>query len=168
MPYFVADKPLTLETNCIGPDCSNGCSEFVEVQAFPWNAKPITAFTFDKDVETGYLRQVYVKVQGDYQICGDTDESMNTSTPAITRTQIEVTDPIVGFEYTETSSALTSLRLVMNTCSVDSMAAFELDIGDVPEPIMIQIDDFNNSLSPYGLEIELPKRPEMFSHTEYG
>ena len=88
---------------------------------------------------------MYVKVQGDYQICGNADDSMNTNIPAITRTQIEVTDPIVGFEYTETSSALTSLRLVMNTCSVDSFAAFELDIGDVPEPIMIQLEDFHNS-----------------------
>ena len=80
----------------------------------------------------------------------------------MTQTVLKVTNPIVGFEYTETSKALTSLHLVMNTCSYDNHAAYELNLGNVPEPFMFQIGDMHEK------EIKLPDRPEIFSLYEYG
>ena len=56
----------------------------------------------------------------------------------------------------------------MNACSLDSHAAFELDLKNVPEPIMLQIGDLQDSFPPYSLSIELPESPEIFAHAEYG
>ena len=81
---------------------------------------------------------------------------------------LEVTAPIVGFEFSQTDEELTSLQLVMNSCSLHSHAAFELDLGGIPEPIMLEISDLNESFPPYTRSIELPEHPEIFTHAEYG
>ena len=132
--YFVADSPKQLTTGCIGPFCNfENCSDFVEIKAFPEGEDPITGLIFH-DVE-GQLYDFKVQVGSEEtSICRQVP-------PANTGTEIalEVNAPIIGFEFSYDLVQIRSIRLVSNPCSMHDHAAFDLDLGDVPEPIMIQL-----------------------------
>ena len=75
--------------------------------------------------------------------------------------------PIVGFEYSHDYTGIRSLRLITNSCSLNGFSAFELALSDVPEPIMLELNDLNYHGKDFELEIKLPLRPEVFARREY-
>ena len=101
MPYFVADVPKEIETDCLGPDCTSGCRDFLEIEAYPRSESPISAIVFHKDAETGWLRDVSVEVGAmNAYVCG------GPASEATVAERLDVSAPIVGFEYTQTASLL--------------------------------------------------------------
>ena len=124
-----------MTTACIGPICETGCSEFVEIAAFPMQTAPITHVQFYTDNVDGTLRDIAVRVgqvAPAQSICASHPDNSKANV-----VELEVKAPIVGFEYTQDTATIRSMRLIQNSCSLNGLSAFELSLGDVPEPIMI-------------------------------
>ena len=91
--------------------------------------------TFLKDFISNELIDIHVITdQTSTSICGS---QISPDSSTIDSVQVQVNAPIVGFEYTEDQTTLRSLTLVSNSCSMHSLSAFELELENVPEPIML-------------------------------